>query len=228
MQITTTIYGLVDPQTKELRYVGKTIQSPSARYSSHISPKRNKKTHCEAWIKGLITTGLKPELLVIDQIQSDNWQPWEQFYIEYFKSIGCRLTNHTKGGDSSNLGRRWRVRDKSNMKGAPRSVLLNNDREFESLKDCAYHLGGRSSALSRSIKLGRSYKNNIVKFKDEPTKDILLRKIDAPIIVIGSRQTRTFGNAKLAAKELSIDYSGIMKCLKGNIKSSRGYKFEYL
>lgn len=95
----TYIYGLIDPRTNELRYVGKTIRLNS-RIVEHISKCHLTNTHKDNWISELIRENLKPIMFVIDVVLTSEWEFWEVHYIEYFKSIGCRLTNIKKGGQS--------------------------------------------------------------------------------------------------------------------------------
>jgi len=94
------IYGLVDPRDQQLRYVGKTIVSLSARFDAHLNTARYKKrkTRTVNWLRGLLAIGLKPEIFEIERVSS-GWIETEQFWIAYFRFIGCRLTNHTDGGE---------------------------------------------------------------------------------------------------------------------------------
>jgi len=101
------IYGLVDPTTKELRYVGFTSKLLKYRLSSHISAAKKakgKRARCLIWIKSLLNKGLKPEIFEIEKTTKDSWREAEQFWIAYFKSIGADLINHTFGGEGC-LGR---------------------------------------------------------------------------------------------------------------------------
>lgn len=98
-QATTFIYGLCDPITQQLRYVGKS-NNPEIRKYEHISSRFLKsKTHKNHWIKGLMDRGERPELFVIEEVALDGWQEKEQFWIAYFKYIGANLTNSTVGGE---------------------------------------------------------------------------------------------------------------------------------
>jgi hypothetical protein len=58
-----------------------------------------RKNHLYCWIKSLLLANLKPELFIIEE-KCDDLDYWEIFYISYFKSIGCNLTNYAKGGES--------------------------------------------------------------------------------------------------------------------------------
>ena len=96
----TYIYGLVDPRTNELRYVGKTVLTPKRRLESHIRFASNGKSYSSKWINSLSKDGLLPECFVIEEIEPlGDWTEAEQFWIAYYRFIGCRLCNLTDGGE---------------------------------------------------------------------------------------------------------------------------------
>ena len=94
---TTFIYILIDPQTNQVRYVGKS-NKPNDRYRVHLT-KNNKKSYKTNWIQSLLKKNLKPILETIDEVPIENWQFWETYWISQFKSWGFNLTNSTIGGD---------------------------------------------------------------------------------------------------------------------------------
>lgn len=102
------VYGLCDPRTGELRYVGKSTCGLS-RPKAHLRPSvlRRTRSHCGNWIKQLTADGMKPEIVILETtITKDALVEAEQFYIAYFRFIGCNLTNLTCGGDGK-VG--WRM-----------------------------------------------------------------------------------------------------------------------
>jgi len=93
------IYILKDPDTGEPRYVGK-AKNPKVRFSEHVCPyflRRN--THKNNWIKALLGVGTLPVLEVVAEVPKNEWSFWECRYIEFFKEVGARLTNATRGGE---------------------------------------------------------------------------------------------------------------------------------
>lgn len=92
------VYGLFDPKTEELRYVGVTYR-PHKRLMNHIHSSKKATTHKDHWILSLKKQQLKPLMYVFEIVNKKDVQEIEQFYICYFRSIGCRLTNATIGGD---------------------------------------------------------------------------------------------------------------------------------
>jgi hypothetical protein len=80
------IYGLIDPNTQQLRYVGQTSRGMtrprSHRYGGTAS------TH--QWAKGLTKAY---EIVVLEECPSRELNEKEAFYIEYFHFVGCDLLN---------------------------------------------------------------------------------------------------------------------------------------
>lgn len=98
----TFIYGLIDPVTHQLRYIGKTVLTPGRRLSVHAWRSRSQphKRHSMAWILSLERRGFTPEVVTIEEIAiGGDWVEAEQFWIAYFRMIGADLCNHTIGGE---------------------------------------------------------------------------------------------------------------------------------
>jgi len=97
------IYGLIDPTTKQLRYVGQTAQGPSYP-TTHWKRKRKRerKDHCHCWVRSVLASGMIPEIIILQEVEIENdLSEAEIFWIAYFKMIGCRLTNMTDGGEGT-------------------------------------------------------------------------------------------------------------------------------
>lgn len=116
------IYALIDPRNNHVRYIGK-AKSPEDRYKNHYNSARDKNTHKRNWINSVRKDGLRPELLILDEVASDNWRFWEKFYISLYKTFGFKLVNYTDGGDGndgnfSNKGT-WKKGNIPHNKGIP-------------------------------------------------------------------------------------------------------------
>jgi hypothetical protein len=97
-----TIYGLYDPRTDELRYVGSTTHTLAERRAGHMSdvygsnPDRRK----AFWLRELVDLGLKPVIKAIESVPQDRREIRELFWIRHFKAKGCELTNRKGMGDT--------------------------------------------------------------------------------------------------------------------------------
>jgi hypothetical protein len=101
-QRSVKIYKLIDPITDNVRYVGKTVSKLNDRIKVHIYQSRisSSHTHKEAWIKGLLNSGLKPRIELIEEASVDNWAEREKYWICFYNN----LTNLSIGGESGNIG----------------------------------------------------------------------------------------------------------------------------
>lgn len=130
------IYSLSDPQTGEIRYIGKSI-NPKKRIDNHLHIK--KKSHCSCWIQSLRNKKLKPLFDIIDTVSKEDWIFWEQWWICQAKAWGFRLTNHSIGGEGHSGAKQSK---ESNKK---RSLALKG-RELGPYSD------ERKLAISNSLK----------------------------------------------------------------------------
>lgn len=96
----TYIYILQDPDTMDVRYVGKTTNLKKRLYqhTNKNIQKLSRRRHLSNWILKLLNANKKPVMTTIDQTEED-WISLEQYWIEQFKTWGCRLTNLTVGGE---------------------------------------------------------------------------------------------------------------------------------
>lgn len=143
------IYGLVDPLTKELRYIGKSINGTRRARNHTTKPdlKRHGKTHKVAWVKSLLRKNLKPEIVVLLRCDSpDVLYDEEQRLIKEHRAAGARLTNHTDGGPG-----RWgyRLSDATKRK-------LSRRAKAQMKRQPTKHTKKTKEAL-RKLQLGRKH-----------------------------------------------------------------------
>jgi len=99
------IYGLTDPDTQEVRYIGKST-SGLKRPKEHKKP-CNLKTpsHKVNWIKSLINEGKTYGIIIIEETETpEALDGREIHWIAEYKARGAKLTNGTDGGEGA-LGR---------------------------------------------------------------------------------------------------------------------------
>lgn len=97
MSDTIYIYALCHPESNEIRYIGKT-NSLVNRMIQHKYTAYNKKGHFNKWKKKLYDSGLKPLCIVLEEVNKQDWEEAETFWISYFNSFNARLLNLTSGG----------------------------------------------------------------------------------------------------------------------------------
>lgn len=120
----TAIYALLDPRTNEVRYVGK-AKDPKLRYASHKCVRGY--SHRANWIRSLQRCGYDPEMVILEE--SEDWAESESFWIEYLMSLGARLTNLSKGGESGPVG--WSPnQEQRNKMSAKSKARIEEARKF--------------------------------------------------------------------------------------------------
>lgn len=245
MDIPVFIYGLVDPKTNELRYVGKSV-NPLVRLRKHISERNVHDTYKDRWLRKLYDLSIKPELIIIDEVKHNQWQFWERFYINYFKSIGCSLTNTTIGGDEppSTKGRKHtddtRQKMSESKKGKP-IPWLNKKRTEKHQKNLTNSLKGRKSP-NKGKKFNDEYRKKLSDShkwqtgKNAPfygkkhsieTKNKIAKKFNKPVLqfdLLGSF-IKEWESIKLAQDNLKI--KNISNACKGKYKTAGGFIWKY-
>jgi hypothetical protein len=86
------VYGLRDPETNELRYVGKTVHRPSARLNGHMLGAMNGSSMRVAhWIR---TLGTEPRLTIFAcDVPEHDLAETEAAVIHAMRSAGYDLLN---------------------------------------------------------------------------------------------------------------------------------------
>lgn len=94
---TASIYVLIDPFTKEVRYVGK-ANNPAERLKGHIRDSgRHMRPVCR-WVASLLKMGAAPIMEILFE-GVENWQDVEVAAIKRYRELGARLLNLADGGD---------------------------------------------------------------------------------------------------------------------------------
>jgi hypothetical protein len=92
------IYALVDPETDEFRYIGKSIR-PMERLANHVNEAPSN-CHRSHWIQSLKARDLRPYIVILESVQGEwPWQESERYWIARGRYLGWPLTNNTDGGD---------------------------------------------------------------------------------------------------------------------------------
>jgi excisionase family DNA binding protein len=104
----TFIYGLTDPRTNSIKYVGKS-DDPPKRYKHHVERASKDTTLKAEWIRQLLAEGLAPGIIILDEVPTDRWEFYERLWIRWLIVTGSNLVNGTEGGLTSR-GRQRNVR----------------------------------------------------------------------------------------------------------------------
>lgn len=152
------IYGLVDPETMQIRYIGKTI-NPAQRLTSHCREKSS--CHRSNWIQSIKAKGMRPYMICIDEVRGDwPWQESERFWISLAIRSGWPITNNTSGGDGvPDLPKEARERISSAWVGRKHSA--------ESKRLIGIASGSRTHSAETKEKMSAAHSGRVVTWGDK-------------------------------------------------------------
>lgn len=169
----TFIYGLADPRSNAIRYVGK-ADNPSKRYRQHLSCRSNPSKR--QWIKELKAEALTPVLVVLAEIPMEEWAEQERYWIKKVQDEGFSLLNIRDGGCN-----------KGNYKNGRASLRLKNPKHVQD-KLIAKMKRLSLDDMTVLVKLSKETLNKALAGK--PVKPETIRKIaDALRLKIGEIAT---------------------------------------
>lgn len=165
------IYVLKHPDTKEIRYVGKTVRSLSRRLGNHIANAKGNKhnKHLSNWILSILRDGKRPIIELIEECHYSIWQEREVFWISQFDN----LINLTEGGDGCkgfihdqvtidklrkvNLGRKHTQEFKDNMSKRLKGVPFTEEHK----ENISKSLKGKKASEETKKKLSEAHRGTI-------------------------------------------------------------------
>jgi hypothetical protein len=202
------VYGLFDPRTQELRYIGKSINGMrrTRQHTKAADLRRHGRTHKTAWVKSLLKDGLRPVVMLLKQCETaEELYPEEQRVIALFKGRGASLTNHTDGGPG-----RWGYKLSDETKAKLR-VAAKKQKPVQ-------HTAATKEGL-RKLQLGRvhpeEHRLNMARahgaepFREETTGE-------------------TFQSQSQAARRFGINQTEVRRVLVGERKTTHGLVFRYI
>jgi hypothetical protein len=130
------IYALIDPETDEIRYIGRTVNAHT-RYLDHLNTKTPGAK--KIWIDSLLNKGLKPLVKIIEVLNYTDQRSFirEQELIKAFLNKGANLIN-AKGKNNKHL-RKYPL--KTNYFLTNRNLPLEKDvAQFKKMVDAGMDL----------------------------------------------------------------------------------------
>lgn len=238
-EIITFIYTLEDPDTHEIRYVGKTVKSLNDRLTGHIYSCRREHNHRTNWIKSVLKRDKKPLIKLVDSCSWSKSQELECYWISKFKKQGANLVNMTDGGEG-NLGLKLSKERLAKLIAGIEKKVYQYDlkgvfiKEYKSVAEATRQLKVCTcskismAALGRRKKAGNflwSYVKHdcLNEYKRLPTilsTENMIKLIDRrslPVLQYSLNNIfiKEWKSAKVAAKTLELDYISIIEYLNG-------------
>lgn len=209
------VYTLCDPQTGEIRYVGKTCRGTSARLKEHVSPSRLKeRSYKNVWLKSL---GVAPAIEIVEEVPADQIDDAERFWISQFRALGFRLTNGTDGGDgATGLVMSQEARNKL-------AKALQGNRNCAGKKNALGSTHSQESRQRRSQALQGLSKQP---FSDAHRLALSRSRGGRSVIHVASGQV--FNSLAEAARAFSVKPEMVGRVIRGTAKHTGGHVFKFV
>ena len=217
------VYKLMDPINNECRYVGITTQKISVRLYRHLRDVLRYKNHKNSWLLGLKNKGLldKVRIEIIEECDYSVLKEREVFWINEFKTKGCRLTNMTIGGDVGSLGCKHTDEAKRKISEAGKRLkgIKRSDETRKKISDSLRGKKGRNTGNKHSEKTKRQIsesKKDTLSWNAQP-----ILQLDREGNIINEWRSATY-----AAKKLGLNQGNIWSVINGDRNTCGGFKWE--
>jgi len=163
------IYGLVDPRTNGVRYIGYTPDIEK-RYKDHLLQCKHEKTYKANWIRSLLKLDLKPEMIILQEVPESEREIAERAWIRYGWEETWRLTNTTEGGGGT-LGYKHTEETRNRMSNSLKGRIVSDEtrkrlseshkghiHSEETRKKMSESLKGKPISEETLKKIGKSHK----------------------------------------------------------------------
>jgi hypothetical protein len=209
------IYGLVDPRTDDIRYIGQSSRG-LARPHSHgwVSALRTRKTHTTAWIKSLRRAGFDYTVVILEVVNHKNLLGVaERRWIRCARELGWHLTNHTEGGEG-------------------RTGVCSRRQKLHLKRAACTRWGNISEHQRMSERVKKLWALPEFRKGQEETREVLSWRIAAserqggrPII---DQYGVVYPSAAIAADILGLRPSHVSSVLHGKLPHTRNYVLRYV
>lgn len=163
---TAHIYGLADPRTDEVRYIGKAVDV-GRRFKAHLREKRYQTTPLYCWINKLRQEGLSPGIFIFETVPLSEWEQAERTWITALRECeGSRPLNVQNGGNqpTPTAAKRGTISPNAGAKGRERLAELRKDpkwKRFHTLKRLIGQALAKGEVMeSTKVKMRAAYKRH--------------------------------------------------------------------
>lgn len=209
------IYGLIDPWSEQIRYVGQTTKKLKDRLKEHIRKHNNyKNLHFKYWISKIIKSGFMPKTIILQQ--NAIWNKDEVSWIEKLRKDGVKLLNATNGGDGM-LG--FKHSQDSKLKISLSKI--GKSRSEETKSKISNSLSGR---IISKESLKKAQRSRVGKKHSNSVKKIISKANSKKVQCV---ETEVIYESVVDAKN-KTDIWNIANCCRGLYKSAGGYTWRYI
>ena len=143
------LYGLFDPDSHELRYVGKATNS-SERFKRHLCEANSENRPVNRWVRKLLKHGKVPILGILEVVPERDWKEAEIRLIALHRKTSS-LLNLADGGDQPTQTPKQRLKAAE----AANRAIAKQDHRLREFNAAKRNLAKFAAQLRKSGDLGR-------------------------------------------------------------------------
>jgi group I intron endonuclease len=220
------IYLYINPISNEIFYVGKSIQG--TKRSNNVFAH---KSYCRNTINLLKRLGYRPIIKILqlfdDNLSLSDLNEAEKYWISYFRSINCKLTNLTNGGEGT---KGYKHADKTKCRNRTLSLGFKGHKHTQEAK-IKQRLAklNKKLTISHRLAIGKAGKGKISHRKGKilPIQHVVNIKLGSKkrCAVMCLNDNKVFLSYRDAAKFYNVQHAMISKCCKdGKIRKGLSFK----
>lgn len=222
----TKIYKLIDPDTQEIKYIGKTIDPLILRLAGHITEIRRKRSinFKNDWVKSLVLQDKMPIIELIEECEDNIAAEREKYWIYHYKD-NCILYNiiFTENEEYYSL-----------MSAMKSKIIYQYDLKGNFIKEWK---NARVAAKKLNIhfpNISKSLTNKRKSTGDFQWRFFKADKIEEHFIQVFKKEVhkydyegnyiKSFNSAREAE---GVKYKLISKCCNGKLNSVYGFRYSF-
>ncbi len=237
------IYGLTDPRTDQVRYVGQTVRPVGVRLGAHITAARYKKgegwqdnSYRGRWIRALEKEGVRPDIVVLAVVSGGQTalDAAEVKYISYLRSLGLPLTNVTAGGGGYVRAVQPAEHRVNISRGRGCTPFVDDlGRRYETMQEASKETGVPTSVISQILRGVRAVGNGRTFSWTDPAREAVRQAVVDRVKKMGrnrgralvDQNGRVYESVGVAAREIGVTTATISGVLRGRIPQAKGFSF---
>jgi hypothetical protein len=224
------IYSLTDPETKKIRYIGKTV-NPKYRLREHLYESVKTQNYRCNWIRGLIKRGLTPIFNILEICPVQNFEEREAYHISLYDFK--ELTNSDEKGQGNKNRRRELVENANYKNKKVYQYDLNGNfiKEYKSTREAARQLSISHGNITRCCnKIAKHASGFIFSYKQEK-QGIVSRPnaVKLPIMELDSdgNTIQEWNSLMDCSRDTKIDNGNLSRVCNGKLKHIKGRIFKF-
>lgn len=224
------IYSLTDPETKEVRYIGKTV-NPKYRLKGHLYESKKTENYRCNWIRGLLRRGLEPIFNILEICSLQNFEEREAYHISLYDFN--ELTNSDEKGQGNKNRKRELVENANYKNKKVYQYSLNGEfiKDYKSVREASRQLlithANITRCCNKIVKHASGFIFSYQKEKIEPLINPNAIKKSVIEVDLQDNQIGEWTSIMDCSRKTGIDNGNLSRVCNGKLRHIKGRIFKF-